>query len=252
MPLCTAAPSDIKREHFLELGEFCVDDISLRDIESDGKRRLLASDEVAHYYVDSVEQFAVVESAHETVDVLYRASFAVCGPEHAESVGELGLQDEEAFAAFISGFVASEDNLYSHSLTKVAVLDDGSASGRVVGMMNGYDGAQYEDLKKAVADRFDKEFPGSGEKFRGVSETGAGEFYLDSAGVDPQMRSMGIGSMLFEAMFARAKSEGFGTVGLIVDEDKPKAEALYRRLGFSVVGEKDFLGHKMKHMQKSI
>ena len=160
--------------------------------------------------------------------------------------------DEEAFAAFISGFVASEDNLYSHSLTKVAVLDDGSASGRVVGMMNGYDGALYEDLKKAVADRFDKEFPGSGEKFRGVSETGAGEFYLDSAGVDPQMRSMGIGSMLFEAMFARAKSEGFGTVGLIVDEDKPKAEALYRRLGFSVVGEKDFLGHKMKHMQKDL
>ena len=160
--------------------------------------------------------------------------------------------DEESFAEFISGFVASQDNLYSYEVTKVAVLTSEDGTERIVGMMNGYDGAEYERLKNSVAERFDASFPGSGTDFRQVRETEAGEFYLDSAGVDPQMRSMGIGSRLFEAMFAKAAGAGFHTVGLIVDEDKPKAEALYRRLGFELKGIKDFFGHKMKHMQKTI
>ena len=63
------------------------------------------------------------------------------------------------------------------------------------------------------------------------------------------MRSMGIGSMLFKAMLDRARKSGIGKAGLIVDFDKPKAEALYVRLGFRTVGTRDFLGHQMKHMQ---
>ena len=49
--------------------------------------------------------------------------------------------------------------------------------------------------------------------------------------------------------FCCASDEGFKVAGLIVDEDKPKAEALYLRLGFKTVGFRDFLGHRMKHMQ---
>ena len=66
------------------------------------------------------------------------------------------------------------------------------------------------------------------------------------------MRSRGIGSMLFKAMLERAASEGFKVAGLIVDEDKPAAEALYLRLGFTVTGYRDFFGHRMKHMQKNL
>ena len=80
-------------------------------------------------------------------------------------------------------------------------------------------------------------------------ETEAGEYYLDSIGVDPSMRSHGIGSRLFKAAIDRAAKEGFTRAGLIVDVDKPKAEALYIRLGFKTVGMKDFFGHPMKHMQ---
>ena len=118
-------------------------------------------------------------------------------------------------------------------------------------MMNGYDGALYGELKRPVIEALVKEFGSCGD-FDKTVETSAGEFYLDSASVSPEMRSMGIGSMLFSAMLERASSEGFKVVGLIVDEDKPKAEALYLRLGFEVVGYKDFLGHRMKHMQKSL
>lgn len=154
----------------------------------------------------------------------------------------------EKFTDYIRKFVEADDNLYSYRYTKVAVLVSEDGTERVVGMMNGYDGAQYKALKQPVLDAMSRDFD-SGRDFGAVTETEAGEFYLDSAGVDPSMRSMGIGSKLFEAMLARASDEGFKVAGLIVDEDKPKAEALYLRLGFKTVGFRDFLGHRMKHMQ---
>ncbi len=154
----------------------------------------------------------------------------------------------EKFTDYIRKFVEADDNLYSYRYTKVAVLVSEDGTERVVGMMNGYDGAQYKALKQPVLDAMSRDFD-SGRDFGAVTETEAGEFYLDSAGVDPSMRSMGIGSKLFEAMLARASDEGFRVAGLIVDEDKPKAEALYLRLGFKTVGFRDFLGHRMKHMQ---
>jgi ribosomal protein S18 acetylase RimI-like enzyme len=38
-------------------------------------------------------------------------------------------------------------------------------------------------------------------------------------------------------------------VGLIVDFNNPRAEALYTSLGFERVGRKNFLGHPMWHLQ---
>lgn len=160
-------------------------------------------------------------------------------------------QTLEDFTAFIAGFVAAEGNLYSYEFTKVAVLTAADGEEKIVGAMNGYDGARYMELKRPVLEALSAD-AGSGGGFAEAVETEAGEFYLDSAGVDPQMRSRGIGSMLFKAMLERAASEGFKVAGLIVDEDKPAAEALYLRLGFTVTGYRDFFGHRMKHMQKNL
>ncbi len=144
----------------------------------------------------------------------------------------------------ICRYVEADNTLYSYLNTIVAVAD-----GKVCGAINGYDGASYERLKRPVVEDLPA---GSTNDFSRVKETEAGEYYLDSIGVDPSMRSHGIGSRLFEAAFDRARRQGFGKVGLIVDVDKPKAEALYRRLGFTEAGIKDFFGHRMKHMQKDI
>lgn len=154
-----------------------------------------------------------------------------------------GMTKEE-FADIVSGYVKAEDTLYSYTNTIVAVAGDG-----ICGAINGYDGAKYESLKKPIIEDFRKRFPGDSSDFARVRETEAGEFYLDSIGVSGNMRSMGIGSKLFEAMLERARKAGFRKAGLIVDTDKPKAEALYLRLGFKVAGYKDFFGHSMKHMQ---
>ncbi|MBO8445285.1 MAG: GNAT family N-acetyltransferase [Bacteroidetes bacterium] len=155
--------------------------------------------------------------------------------------------DEDKFAEIISSYVQAEDTLYSYRNTMVAEVGN-----VIAGAMNGYDGASYDTLKRPILEDFAKRFPDAESDFGAVKETEAGEFYLDSAGVRPDMRSMGIGSKLFEAMIGRAKEAGFRTVGLIVDVDKPKAEALYLRLGFSFIGYKEFLGQQMKHMQKDI
>jgi ribosomal protein S18 acetylase RimI-like enzyme len=89
---------------------------------------------------------------------------------------------------------------------------------------------------------------GNDSAFAELKETEAGEFYLDSVGVLPEYRGRGIASELFAAQIERAASLGHERVGLIVDIDKPKAEALYFRLGFRHVGYRDFFGHLMKHM----
>lgn len=116
---------------------------------------------------------------------------------------------------------ARRGTIYSYENTIVAELD-----GRVVGAMCAYDGADYVRLKQPVVDILG---PDSG--FAQLQETEAGEFYLDSVGVYPEFRGMGIASRIFEAHIERTASLGHRRAGLIVDEDKPQAEALYTRLG---------------------
>lgn len=137
---------------------------------------------------------------------------------------------------------AAKDTIYSYENTVVAEAD-----GKVVGAICAYDGADYLRLKQPIVDILGKD---SG--FAELKETEAGEFYLDSVGVLPEYRGRGIASRLFEAQCERAASLGHKTAGLIVDEDKPKAEALYIRLGFRHVDNKDFFGHSMKHMVRPL
>ena len=55
--------------------------------------------------------------------------------------------------------------------------------------------------------------------------------------------------MLLSAAAEKAFVAGYERVGLIVDFDNPRAEALYSSLGFERVNATTFLGHKMWHMQ---
>lgn len=138
----------------------------------------------------------------------------------------------------IARAVEAPETIYSYENTIVAVMD-----GKIVGAACGYDGAEYQRLKQPIIDMIGKD-----SDFAKVVETEAGEFYLDSVGVDPEYRGRGIASALFKSHIDRAAAAGHDTVGLIVDVDKPKAEALYVRLGFRHVGYREFFSHIMKHM----
>lgn len=130
---------------------------------------------------------------------------------------------------------------YSYRNALIAEVD-GVAAGALVG----YDGARLKELREPIFPLLEKYL---GEALQIEDETEAGEFYLDSLGVLPEFRGLGVGSQLLTAMRDRAFSEGHQQVGLIVDFDNPRAERLYTSLGFQRVGEKRFLGHRMWHLQ---
>lgn len=152
-----------------------------------------------------------------------------------------GLSYEQLHES-ITAIAAAEETIYSYENTIVTELD-----GKVVGAMCAYDGADYQRLKQPIVDVL-----GADSGFAQLKETEAGEFYLDSVGVLPEYRGRGIASSLFEAQCKRAASLGHKVAGLIVDVDKPHAEALYTRLGFTYLDDKDFFGHTMKHMIRNL
>lgn len=66
--------------------------------------------------------------------------------------------------------------------------------------------------------------------------------YIANLGVRSDMRGRGIGSALIEHEAEKARLAGFEAMTLDVADTNPRAEALYRRLGFSVIEEKTFRG----------
>ena len=152
-----------------------------------------------------------------------------------------GLTREQLHES-ITLIAANEETIYSYENTLIAEID-----GKEVGAMCAYDGADYQRLKQPIVDVLG---PDCG--FAKMKETEAGEFYLDSVGVLPEYRGRGIASRIIEAQCERAASLGHKVAGLIVDTSKPQVKALYSRLGFTYLDDKDFFGHTMKHMVRQL
>lgn len=137
---------------------------------------------------------------------------------------------------------ALDDSQYSYRNTLVA-LDD---NGNVAGVCIGYDGALLHPLRRrffeAAKAILNRDMEGMAD------ETSPDEFYLDTLAVMPQHRGKGIGSALLMAMAERARSLG-KPAALLVDKTNPKAEALYRTLGFSYIDDRPFAGVYMSHMR---
>lgn len=135
-----------------------------------------------------------------------------------------------------------EHTQYSYRNALIAEVD-----GCVAGALVGYDGALLQELRTPIYPLLEEHL---GATPHIEDETEAGEFYLDSIGVLPEYRGLGVGRRLLMAMTEKAFAEGHERVGLIVDFDNPQAERLYASLGFERVGTKTFLGHQMWHLQK--
>ena len=66
-------------------------------------------------------------------------------------------------------------------------------------------------------------------------DTMPGEAYVDGVAVADGFRGKGIGTGLLAALEERAMGKGMETITLEVIDSNPRAEALYRRLGFRTV-----------------
>lgn len=153
----------------------------------------------------------------------------------------LGGNEEHRLYNVFKELAGRERSQYSFRNVMIAEVD-----GKSVGAIVGYDGGCLQELREPIFELIRKH---TGEELEIEDETQTGEFYLDSLAVLPEYRSLGVGRALLCAMRDMAIKAGYERVGLIVDFDNPRAEALYCSLGFERVGRKAFLGHPMWHLQ---
>lgn len=173
--------------------------------------------------------------------------------EDAEAIAHavaLAIGDETAlhnycgqeYMSVLSNIARHESTQYSWQNALVAEVD-GIRAGATVG----YNGAQLIELREGTFAVLREQI---GRVPNIVDETQAGEYYLDSVGVFPQFRGLGVGCRLVSALCEKAFSEGYERVGLIVNKNNPQAEKLYTSLGFEHVGTRIFFGQQMWHLQK--
>lgn len=153
----------------------------------------------------------------------------------------------EEFEQLMTRLVAMEESQYSYRNTLVAI-DHGAEAGRTVaGVCVSYDGALLRPLRRAfikeALETFGIDYSDMGD------ETAAGELYIDTVCVRADYRGHGIAGQLLMATVEKGRGMGLPT-GLLVDDGNPKAERLYRRLGFEVVGHDCWGGHKMHRMRR--
>ena len=152
-----------------------------------------------------------------------------------------GTKNAKKAKEFLLYFVQKENNQYSFQNCFVAENEN-----EIMGSMNMYDGAKLISLREPVVQYVKNHF---NKDFNIEEETQKGEYYIDSFGVSPNQQGKGVGTKMLQYVI-KAFSHSHQPIGLLVDEENPKAEKLYLKLGFELVGRKVLLGKKLKHLQK--
>lgn len=147
---------------------------------------------------------------------------------------------EKAFQ-LIENLVSKEANQYSYENCWVVEKNK-----QIVAVANIYDGGNLYDLRKTVADQIKMMF---NMEFNPEDETQNGEYYIDCIGVHPDWQGKGLGTKLLQFLIDEYVCKKQVTIGLLVDNDNPKAKRLYLNLGFEIIGPKILAGKKMEHLQ---
>ncbi|WP_296164937.1 GNAT family N-acetyltransferase [uncultured Porphyromonas sp.] len=167
---------------------------------------------------------------------------AKCAMAAIERYNFVDDMDEEQSTLYewLLDICARTDTLYSYRNTLVAKVDD-----EVVGCLISYPGDDYEAKRAFTFAALDGAGPSD-------TETGPGEYYLDTLALLPAARGHRIGLRLMESVIDYAIRElGYDRFTLLVDEDKPRLEAYYTMLDFQRDERVYFMGHPYYRMVRS-
>ena len=153
----------------------------------------------------------------------------------------IGQSDERLGKQLFRDMLALPTSQYSYTNCYVLEKDQ-----KVIAAINIYDGAHLSQLRQPVLDYI---YTTYNRKIQPEDETQAGEMYIDTFGVNSNYQGQGIGSQLLQHVIDLIVHQEGKTLGLLVDDDNPKAKKLYERLGFKTVGRKTLMGHQLDHMQ---
>lgn len=153
----------------------------------------------------------------------------------------IAKKDTVAAQDFLLHFVKKENNQYSFENCFVA-----EENNEIIGAVNLYNGSDLEILRKPIIDYVIKHF---NPDFDPEAETTAGEYYIDSLGINPKYQGKGIGSKILQFLIEEYVLKNQQTLGLLVEEDNPNAKKLYLKLGFKIVGQQTLVGKKLEHLQ---
>lgn len=137
-----------------------------------------------------------------------------------------------------------EDTIWSWKNARIATV-----GGRLAGCLVSYDGAAYPEGRK----RTFKLFAEAGRPMDDTeTETGPGEYYIDSVAVKPDFRGLGIGRIMLKDGIARAASEGISKVTLLVECSKPSLREYYAAIGFVPEREINAFGDRYLKMAYTV
>ena len=153
----------------------------------------------------------------------------------------IGKKDLYMAQQFLLHFLLKKNNQYSYQNCWVAIEDEAIVAAAII-----YDGAELTALRQPVLEYIKSRY---NTDITIEDETEAGEFYLDSIGVQPSKQGKGIGRKLLQFLIHEYVNKGNKTLGLLVDVENETARNLYLKLGFKKGGDKMLLGNKLEHLQ---
>ena len=179
-------------------------------------------------------EITIARGTPEMVPLIAKCAMAAI--ERYDFAGDMD-DDQSELYEWLLDICGRTDTLYSYRNTLVAKVDD-----EVVGCLISYPGDDYEAKRAFTFAALDGAGPSD-------TETGPGEYYLDTLALLPAARGHRIGLRLMERSVDYARRElGYDLITLLVDVDKPRLESYYTQLGFRRDREMKFMGHNYYRM----
>lgn len=153
----------------------------------------------------------------------------------------IGEKSMEKSIVFLTGLIQEKGNQYSFENCWIAADEDDVLAAVIV-----YDGGKLNELRQPVAERIKIMF---NRPLVAEDETEAGEYYIDCLAVNVNAQGKGIGSEILNFLINEYVITQKKTLGLLVDNDNPRARNLYLKLGFQFIKHKSLAGKTLAHLQ---